>query len=310
MKKQFTQSITAYRCKICEKYSNEDLLLMTSKKHINLEKLLFDFFEYIKKCKIDSYTRRAIMLSKKASKISLNNQVTRIHIQPDAGKSFENFSVVNHSTNSINKYKGEENSAVYSHNVLFYIAENANVFLFHRYGQSGCKTAFLNTFNEFLSTQGLMAHLDVLLSNEMFEGQEKYIPEKISLITTYSEEYTDKSDNSKEKEKKKIEQETIISLNAPRANNIREWFANTFKKEPTIDELKQILIEDSFPGDFDDAKVTVKFGKVRRKISLSDFSGLIAEYDITDKLEIGADGIVKDESLYQIADEYAASFIK
>ena len=50
--------------------------------------------------------------------------------------------------------------------------------------------------------------------------------------------------------------------------------------------------------------------KVRRRISLSEFTGVIAEYDVTDKLELYADGSVKKESLYGVADEYALQFIE
>lgn len=312
MTKELTQSITAYRCRICKKYGTDDLLQYSkeNKNPISLEMLLAEFFDYIQHCRIDVYTRRAIMLSKKANKESLENGITRLHIQPNAGRSFENFSVINHKTNGISSFKGEENSAVYNHNVLFYIGKDTNTFVFHRYGQSGCKTAFLNIFNSFLSNKGLIAHFDILLSDEMFEDRNKYIPEKISLITTYSDEYSDKSDNAKEKPIKKIEQETIISLNAPRAQNIRAWFGKLTKKEPTIDELKEVLIKDAFPSEFEDAKLTLKFGKVRRRISLSEFSGLIAEYDITDKLQLYADGSVNETSIREISDKYALSFMQ
>ena len=124
MTNQFTQSITAYRCRICKKYGSDDLLQYSesNKTPINLEKLLTEFFGYIKQCKIDTYTRRAIMLSKNADIEELSGGIKRIHIQPNAGRSFENFSVINHKTNGVSSFKGEDNSAVYNHNVLFYIA--------------------------------------------------------------------------------------------------------------------------------------------------------------------------------------------
>ena len=310
--KNITQSITAYRCRICKKYGSEDLLYYSedNPNPIDLESLLLEFFKYIKQCKIDTYTRRAIMVPKSADKEILTGNVTRLHIQPDAGRSFENFSVINHKTNNVSAFSGEDNSAVYNHNVLFYIGKDTNTFVFHRYGQSGCKTAFHNIFNDFLSAQGLIAHFDILLSDEMFDDRKKYVPEKISLITTYSDEYSDKADNTKEKPRKKIEQETIISLNAPRAQGIKDWFINMTRKEPSIDELKEVLIKDDFPSSFEDAKLTLKFGKVRRRISLSEFTGLIAEYDITEQLELQADGSVSISSIRDISDKYALSFMQ
>lgn len=312
MSMKVTQSLTAYRCRICKKYGSDDLLQYSdnNKNPIDLNDLLADFFAYIKECRIDKNTRRAIMLSKKRHIITLKGNIRRIHIQPDAGRANENFSVINHRTNGISSFRGEDNSAVYKHNILFYIGNNTNVFIFHRYGQSGCKTAFLNIFNSFLSSQELVAHLDIILSDEMFTDINKCTLEKIRLITNYSETYSDKADNAKEKTRKKVEQETIISLDAPRAKGIREWFSNLTDKEPSLDELKEILVKLDFPSDFEDAKVTLKFGKVSRLISLSEFSGLIAEYDITEKVELKNDGSVSEESIRKISDEYALSFLK
>ena len=309
-KEKIIQSITAYRCRICKKYHNEDLLVKSegNEEPLDLETILCSFFDYIKRCQIDKYTSRAILLSHVAEKENLEGSIVRLHIQPDAGKALENFSVVNHRTNTVRGYRGDNHSAVYTHNILIYLKKDSNVFIFHHYGQSGCKTAFLNTLNDFLAPRGLMAHFDVLMSNEMFTGYSRYIPEKISLITTYSDISTDKADNVGDKPRKKVEQETIISLEAPRAQNIKSWVRNITAKEPSIDELKTILIKNDFPGDFEDAKLTLKFGKVRRRIGLSEFTGMIAEYDITDKLELYADGSVKKESLYEIADKYAPQF--
>lgn len=310
MNNKIIHSLTAYQCRVCKKYGIENLLLKDNagEDYVNLRELLDEFFDYIKICKIDKYTNRAIMLSVDAVAETIEDSITRIYIEPNAGKALENFSVVNHNTNKLNRYKGEDNSAVYNHNVYFYLSENKNIFVFHRYGQSGCKTAFLNTFNEFLSSKGLMAHLDVLMSDKMFDVYTHHEPEKISLITTYSDVSSDKADNIKNKVKKKIEQETIITLNSPRAQNLKGWLRGVTQNTPTIDELKQVLIKDNFSNDFEDAKITVKFGKVRRRISLSEFSGMMAEYDITEKITILADGSVYTETLTKVADEYALSF--
>ena len=312
MEKKLIQSITAYRCRICKKYATEDLLLLSdeNKTPLNLEELLYEFFEYIKLYRIDRNTQRTIVLSDPFDKEIIDGDTTRIHIQPKAGKSFQNFAVVNHRTNNLDAYKGEDNSAVYNHNVLFYIGNDTNTFIFHRYGQSGCKTVFHNIFNDFLAPKGLIAHFDVLLSDEMFEDRRKYIPEKISLITTYADEYSDKSDNIGDKSRKKIEQETIISLNAPRAQGIKDWFAHLTQKEPSISELKEVLIKDEFPSNFEEAKLTLKFGKVSRRINLSEFTGVIAEYDITDQLSFDSDGSVSKESLRAVSDKYALSFMQ
>lgn len=307
---KFIQSIVAYKCRICKKYHHEDLLIKsdTNENPIFLEKLLKEFFSYIKECRVDKYTGRAIMLSGESRRGVLDDSIVRIHIQPNAGKALENFTVVNYHTNETKGYKGEDHSAIYSHNVVCYLNGENNVFIFHHYGQSGCKTAFLNTLNDFLSARGLRAHFDVLMSNSMMSGESRYVPEKLSLITTYTDLSSDKAENVGKKTRKKTEKETIIALEAPRAKEIKGWLKDISQKEPTIDELKNILIKDNYPVDFEDAKVTLKFGKVRRSVSLSEFTGLMAEYDVTDKLKLNADGSVRIDSLYEVTDEYALQF--
>ncbi len=312
MRDKNIQSLTAYTCSVCRRYHTDNLLVRSEDnlEPIDLESLLNDFFRHIKKCKIDRYTSRALLLNENPQRDILESSVVRLHIQPDAGKALENFAVVNYHTNEIKGYKGDNYSAVYNYNILFYINGEENVFVFHHYGHSGCKTAFLNMFNEFLAAKGLIAHLAVLMSKSMFDNINKCVPEKISLISTYSDLSSDKADNIGNKERKKIEQEVIISLDAPRATNIREWFKRIFSKEPSIEELKTILLEDDYPTEFEEAKITMKFGKVRRRINLREFTGVIAEYDITDKLEMHVDGSVLIESLYAVADEYAIQFLK
>lgn len=311
MKTDLVQSLTAYTCRICKKYNNDDLLIKreSNKDPLELEALLQEFFHYLNTCKIDRSTGRAVLLPVPVDRRIINDSIVRLYVQPDAGKALENFSVVEYSTNKTRKYKGENHSAVYSHNVVLYLNREMNVFVFHHYGQSGCKTVFLNVFNEFLSSKGLIAHLDVLMSNNMLSSGNRYIPEKISLITTYDDLSSDKADNTKKK-RKKVEQETIITLNAPKAKNIKEWLKNVTTKEPTIDELKSILIKDNYPTEFEDAKLTLKFGKVRRSVNLNEFTGLMAEYDVTDKLKLYADGSVQLDSLFEVADEYACQFFE
>lgn len=310
MKDKATQSLTAYKCRICRKNHNDDLLMDNEDQILDLREILYEYFDLIKKCQIDSYTNRAIQMLDNPIETELDDGMIRIQLSPDAGKALENFCVVNYKNNTRTRFKGEDNSAVYPHYVFCYLKEQDNIFVFHRYGNSGCKTAFLNTFNRFLSQRGLIAHFDIRLSSEMFENTANCIPEKLSLITMYSKQSTDAADNMSNEKKENVEQEVIISLNAPRAKSIKDWIKSIREYTPNIDELKSILIENNFSSDFEDAKLTLKFGKVRRRISLSEFTGLIAEYDITDKLEILADKTVNIKSLTKISDEYVLSFFR
>ncbi len=306
------QSITAYKCRICKKYHNEDLL-DKSEENLNpldLRTYLEKFFDYIKKYKIDIYTGKTLLLDQPSDFKELDDSVIRLHIQPKAGKAREDFSVVNCQTDEIHKFRGELYSAIYGYHVFFYLKENENIFIFHRYGKSGCKTVFLSLFNEFLKKEGLVAHLDVQMSNTLFDEASNHEVEKIHLIKTYNVESSDKADNIGNKSKKKIESETILSLDAPRARFIQRWLTQ-LKHQPSVNELRSVLIKNDYNcrDDFQVAKVTVKLGNITRKISLEEFSGMIAEYDITDKIQLNEDGSIKVDSLYEEADKYALQLL-
>ena len=132
------------------------------------------------------------------------------------------------------------------------------------------------------------------------------IPDKLTLLTHYIPKSSDSAENIKIKPKKQISKETIIHLDSPDANNICGFFKNIFSKKPTLDELRDITIKDNVSNDFDEAMVTLKIGKASRKIKVQDFTGTIAEYDITNKVEYYEDGKrFKEESLNKIVNEYA-----
>lgn len=311
-KRKISQSLTAYQCRICKKYHAEDLLVLGEEedKTISLFELLKDYFDFIKTSKIDESTNRTILLDSRAEESTIDGSVSRLVIRPKAGKANEPFTVVEHGSSRATYFDGKTNSAVYNHHVFCYQKGDKNIIIFHRHGQSGCKTAFQNTINSFLKSDNLICHLDVMVSKGMFEGKEKFTPEKLSLLTTYYDISSDAADNIGKPKQKKVEQEVIISLSAPRAGNVMGYLYGLAQKKPSIDELKDILIRDQYPGEFDDAKLTLKFGQVRRKVSLSDFSGMIAEYDITDELEYRADGTINEQSLFSLADQYALSFLE
>ena len=310
MAQKTVRTLTAYKCRVCELYHDENLLDSTGEREIvvDIYQLLKEYLKDIEECKVDDYTRRAIIL--KDSDVSdVKKGITRLKICSKSGRSGEDFTVITHSTNVEQNFNGEDNSALYDHQTFCYMKGRENVFVFYRYGKSGCKTAFEKTFNNFLLKKKLRAHFDIILSPSMFE-EEKYLPEKITLITTYIPKVSDVADSIKQS-KRKTEKEVIINLDSPRAKTVREWFKKLKDRRPTLGELKEVLIESNFSEEFDEAKVTVKFGNVSRKINLNDFTGLIAEYDITDKLEYDESGKnLIPGSLDSVVDEYALSFLE
>ena len=306
-------SITAYKCRICEKRKNENLLNLEEEVEtkVNFNNLILDYVNYIKESQIGNNTNRTIRLAKPI-KIENIGDWKKYSIYSKSGKLGEDFDVFNHITKENTFYSGIENSAMYAQRTycFFNIITGENVFIFFRYGLGGCKTAFHETLNQFLSTKKQIAHFDILLSRAMFEDDTKCYPEKLSLITQYTPISTDSAENIK-KIKKQVATETIVYLASPKGENIREWLINKIKHKPTLDELKNVTILDGLGDNFDEAYVTLKFGKASRKIKIQDFTGTIAEYDITNKVEYYEDGKnFKEESLDKIVNEYAFSFFE
>lgn len=309
--KRTSLAIVAYKCRICEKRKNEDLLTMEEEIETNADfhTIIKEYAQDIKKSQLGKNSNRTIRLS---SPLSITNygDWTKYSIYTKAGKLGEDFDVFNWDTKANVFYPGSVNSAMYAQRTYCFFNNKTkeNIFIFFRYGSGGCKTAFEETLNQFLSTKNLVARFDLQMSGKMFDQAQKYFPEKLHLITNYTPTSSDAADNIK-KRKKQTEREVIIYLDSPNARGLRGWFLNGFRHNPTLDELKSITVQDNFGQNFDEAYITLKFGKVVRKIKIQDFTGTIAEYDITDKVEYYENGKkFIEESLDRVVDEYAFSF--
>ena len=306
-------SITAYKCRICEKRKNEDLLTMEEEVEtkFNFDKTIREYVNYIQESQIGKNSNRTIKLDKHL-KVEHIGDWTKYSIYSKAGKLGEDFDVYNHTTKQNTTYSGLENSAMYYQRTYCFYNQKTkdNVFIFFRYGSGGCKTAFEDTLNQFLAIKKQKAHFDVLLSNAMFDDESRCAPDTLSLITQFTPVSSDSADNIK-RVKKQVETETIIHLDSPKAKNLKEWLLNIFRHKPSIEELKNITIKDNLGSDFDEAYVTLKIGKATRKIKIQDFTGTIAEYDITNKVEYFEDDkTFKEESLDEVVNNYAFSFFE
>lgn len=304
-------SLTAYKCRICEKRKNEDLLTMEEEieAKVDIENVLREYIEHIENPKIGKNSNRTIGLSREI-KINEIGDWKKYSIYTQAGKLGEDFDVYNHSTQKSMSFSGEDNSAMYFQRTYCFINKKTkeNIFVFFRYGLGGCKTAFQETLNQMLAGENQIAHFDVQLSQAMFDDDNNGTPEKLTLVTRYEITSSDSAENIKKTKRKKM-METIIYLDAPNAFNITNYLARPFDKKPTLDELKTITIQDNLGGNFDEAYVTLKFGRASRKIKFEDFTGSIAEYDITNKVEYFADGKrFKEGSLDAVVDDFAFSF--
>ena len=86
----------------------------------------------------------------------------------------------------------------------------SNIFIFFRYGLGGCKTAFQETLNQFLSVKKLIAHFDIQTSGAMFDDDNKCYPEKISLVSQYVPISSDSAENMKKQKSKYLQKQLFI----------------------------------------------------------------------------------------------------
>ena len=306
-------SLTAYKCRICEKRKNEDLLTMEEEVEtkVDIESVLREYIEYIENPKIGKNSNRTIGIYKEV-KIDEIDDWKKYSLYTQAGKLGEDFDVYNHSTQKNISFSGEDNSAMYFQRTYCFINKETreNLFIFFRYGLGGCKTAFQETLNHMLASKNQIAHFDIQLSRAMFSDGNNGAPERLTLVTRYEPTSSDSAENIKKAKKKKM-METIIYLDAPNAFNMTNYLARPFDKKPTIEELKTITIKDNLGDSFDEAYVTLKFGRASRKIKVEDFTGTIAEYDITNKVEYyGGGKKFKEASLDVVVNDFALSFFE
>lgn len=302
-------SIVAYKCRICEKRKNLDLLELEedSEISISLDTIITDFVRSIQDTQLGKYSQRTIRLAEPL-KVERVGQYTKYSIYTKAGKIGIDFDVCNCNTHANTYYSGSENSAMFPHQTFCFInnTTNENIFIFYRYGSSGCKTIFQDCFNQFLATKKLVARFDIMCSSTLFQNDACYVPQKIKLITNYQPTSSDIADNIQPKRKQK-EKEVIVFFNSPNSSNLKTLFEKNH--QPSLEEVKAVTIKDNLGDNFDEARVTLKYGKYTKSIKLTTMAYAIAEYDITKKVEYYAGTAkVKEESLEKIVNEYAFSF--
>lgn len=313
--KRDSVSITAYELKICESHKNIDLLTMQEDIEVNvkLSSVIEMFGQYVLKSKPGKYSNKVLLLNGKIKSEKVG-KLTKLSIPCLAGRAGEDFVLLNNKTQERKPYDGNDNSAVYGYNTFCYYNDESgeNLFIFVRHGLSGCKTVFEEVMNSMLAIEKRRVHFIVQLSSKSFEDSNKYYPKKLNLIT-YTEETpsSDIAENLNKSRRKETAREVVLNLESVKYRNIKEWFKSNFGKKIAIDELKKVAISSGLDDAFDNAKVIMKINGVSRTINVSEFEGLIAEYDITDLLEYYEnDKKYKKASFDKIVDEYALSFFE
>ena len=173
-------------------------------------------------------------------------------------------------------------------NVFLYNIDQTYYAVFHRFGGSGCKTVFLSTANAVLKEEGLKLEMTWLPFGRDDEDLESAEPAAISLIYKKQVSSSDIADhlNGASPKKRLIKvKELNLNLNFPEYNSIRNFLhrfqAKEISKNATLDGIKESVGD----GQYNDATVTLRMGRFRRRVRWDDFEQLFNGYDITEEMK-------------------------
>ena len=314
-KMALTHSLTAYRCTFSFMERNNPIDTDKMKESIkngekpvySLSAFINDYISSVSSLSVGQNANRAIQLTQISSTATLPNDVTRIHLQPQAGKHGEPITVVEKATNQRHKY-GKDDAALYEYNVFLYEKDGEIVALFYRKGTSGCKTVFLETANNALRLKGMKLEMNLIFPLNQTYTLENAKPSKVGIQwlvpRKQSSDIADEMDENDSSEKKeKWVQKLIIDLKPKQSNPIKtiiERFTNgQIDKSTAFAKIKTKSLVPDNADFFNDAfiqydiggrkTVTVRFGEIENQIGAYDITGSLDISDFVNSLLSCAD---------------------
>ncbi len=294
------QTLTAYEIRLRTRYKKDEYVNLGNASEF--KELFGGFFSNLKESVSDEHSSRLIALYKKPLSRVVKIDWIRISVNPEAGKDGMGFTAYEKSTKTRINYD-DNYSAIYEYNVYLYYHDDRIFAVFHRFGNSGCKTVFFNAFNKYIKENNLISEFDILFSDDSFDENSANL-ESLTLIT--NEMKADAASNLLVKTGV-VEEERTINLKTEKyrstLSKVKDIIKGVTGQSDLVRELGIRLKED-----FHQAKVGVRIGSRLLSISLDEFSGMLAQYDITEKLEYNGSRLRK-ESLDLLSDDYIASII-
>lgn len=248
---------------------------------------------------------KIILLNKIEEVYDIDSNKKRIFIIPKAGKINIPIQMVNMNNDKIYNF-GSDWASTYPHNVFIYKISGEYYVVCHRNGGSGCKTILCSALNQLLKLRGIKVEMNWMppIVNDSYPN---YDVEKISLI--YEE---DKSSDIADEPARKIKRTTIkeltLSLKTGKFdyiyNLIHKHQLKEISKEETFSKIKSEVKDDSFNNAF----LTVRIGKAKKKVAWDDLEGLIDGFDITDKVSKTGTNFIP--TLKQCSDEFLLKLLE
>ena len=304
------ETLTAYKCQFSFLQRNNPLIeeqreaiKAGDSPQFSFSDFIEVYMEYTNKIAIGENTDRAIMIP--------DNQITSRDIYgakawlliPKAGKQGRPITVVKSTTGKQYVF-GSDSVALYDHYVFFYEKNDSIVAIFHRQNCSGCKSCFLETANKAIKDSGLKLEMELIVP-PMEDDIKKARATKLTLQYVKQERSSDAAENIGGGRRKVIVKDLGLNLEESDNNRFREIIGKMIHGD--IDNANAFgLIKGQINDpDYNDAEITMRFGKRHKKVRWSEFDSILGVYDVSEVLH-NSYSLSKDfvGELTKLADEY------
>jgi hypothetical protein len=284
----------------------------------SLSDFMMDYISAVSSLAVGVNADRAIHLSQITSTTSLANNVSRVHLQPKAGKHGEPITVIaRQQEHAFDK----DATALYDYNVFFYEKNGEIIAIFYRKGISGCKTVFLETANNALRNKGMKLEMSLIMPLNQTYNTQGATPSKVSIQWLVPKKKSsdvadelDETDLAEKKEKKeKCIQQVIINLKLAENNVIKAIIerltGGKIDKQTAFAEIKTKCVVPDNVENFNDAfiqyqigsrKFTVRFGEIENQIGAYDITNAFNTLDFLNSLISNADNYYQKIAEVQI----------
>ena len=285
------ETLTAYRCKFSYLRRNNPLLVQQREAiqsgevpFYTISDFLADYIDSSSKLAIGENTNSAILLSSEKLLVEkINENVVRSHLMPCSGKQGKPLTIIKRSTSKRYNF-GSDSAALYDHHIFIYEGEGDIIAIFHRQNGSGCKSVFLETANKVLKPKGLKLEMDLLIP--LSDSFAHAIPTKLTLQYTQKILSSDIADNCKgKKERKQVVRDLGFNLTASDNSSIFNIFRNMQLGRINQEvAFAQIKAECPHADEYNDAVISLRFGRQNRPVKWNEFERFCGSHDISESL--------------------------
>lgn len=324
------QTITAYHYKLYKVKYKKDLkdenseklehetveelmpIDTTGKNGINIEELLKEFFEEMTSTPYTSEYRSKVLKVEEYEVGEKHLGISRTHCSTIAGfygRLLKIFDVKKgENTQNVNL----DEAVMASYNVYFYYGNGAseNICVFHRCGNGGCKTIFMEKFIRFLKNHGYKIEMKAILDDDAKEliKNGRILEMNLTKTTSYIKKTTDIADKIDEKEVKQKQKEYTLNINCRGRDNILGKMIDGISSEKMVREIFEFIPED-FDFDIDETSYLLEIGRRQKKVYNDTLKALFVAHDITNDLTYDENNYPTLDSLSNCVDLYAKKYM-